>query len=255
MDTAAWFSLAGKRALVTGGSRGIGEMIARAYVGAGAEVLIASRDADACQRVAGELGDACSAVTADLSQPAGVEALAAAVADWTDRLDVLVNNAGATWGAQLGSYPAERFDKVMDLNVRAVFLLTQAVLPQLRAAATPEDPARVLMVGSVDGMTVPIFDSFAYSASKAAVHHLSTHLAAALAPDHVTVNALAPGLFPSRMTAFLFAEEDAVTARIPLGRPGRLEDVGGMAIALAARAGSYVTGTVLPIDGGYATLR
>ncbi len=255
MDTTAWFSLEGKRALVTGGSRGIGEMIARAYVAAGAEVLIASRDADACRVVAEDLGAACTAVAADLSRPEGVDALAGAVADWTDRLDVLVNNAGATWGASLGEYPAAGFDKVMNLNVRAVFLLTQALLPQLRAAATAQDPARVLMIGSVDGLTVPVFDSFAYSASKAAVHHLSTHLAAALAPDHVTVNALAPGLFPSKMTAFLFEDQAAVTARIPLGRPGRLEDVGGMAIALAARAGSYVTGTVLPIDGGYATLR
>ena len=255
MDTASWFSLAGKRALVTGGSRGIGEMIARAYVAAGAQVLIASRDGAACRAVADELGDSCSAVVADLSTPEGVEDLAAATAAWTDHLDVLVNNAGATWGARLGEYPADGFDKVMDLNVRAVFLLTQALLPQLRAAASVEDPARVLMIGSVDGLSVPLFDSFAYSASKAAVHQLSTHLAAALAPEQVTVNALAPGLFPSKMTAFLFADQDAVTARIPLGRPGRLEDIGGMAIALASRAGSYVTGTVLPIDGGYATLR
>ncbi len=255
MDPAAWFSLAGKRALVTGGSRGIGEMIARAYVAAGAEVVVASRDAAACQRIAGELGDSCTALPADLSTPEGVEELAGAVAAGGDRLDVLVNNAGATWGAALGSYPAQGFDKVMDLNVRAVFLLTQALLPQLRAAASPEDPARVVMIGSVDGLSVPIFDTFAYSASKAAVHQLSTHLAAVLAPEHVTVNALAPGLFPSKMTAFLFEDEEAVTARIPLGRPGRLEDIGGMAIALAARAGSYVTGTVLPVDGGYATLR
>lgn len=255
MDTASWFSLAGKHALVTGGSRGIGEMIARAYVAAGAQVLIASRDGSACEALADELGDSCRAVVADLSTPQGVEELAAATATWTDHLDVLVNNAGATWGARLGEYPAEGFDKVMDLNVRAVFLLTQALLPQLRAAASVADPARVLMIGSVDGLSVPVFDSFAYSASKAAVHQLSTHLAAALAPEHVTVNALAPGLFPSKMTAFLFADEEAVTARIPLGRPGRLEDIGGMAIALASRAGSYVTGTVLPIDGGYATLR
>ncbi len=255
MDTTSWFSLAGRRALVTGGSRGIGEMIARAYVAAGAEVMVASRDGEACEVLAAELGAACTGVAADLSTPDGVAALATRVAGWTGHLDVLVNNAGATWGAPLGDYPAEGFDKVMDLNVRAVFLLTQALLPQLRAAATPGDPARVLMIGSVDGTSVPMFDNFAYSASKAAVHQLSTHLAAALAPDHVTVNALAPGLFPSRMTAFLFDDEAAVTARIPLGRAGQLEDVGGMAIALASRAGSYVTGTVIPVDGGYATLR
>ena len=255
MDTASWFSLEGKRAVVTGGSRGIGAMIARAYVAAGAEVLIASRDAAACQAMAEELGAGCTAVPADLSTPEGVEGLAGAVAQWSDRLDVLVNNAGATWGAPLGSYPAAGFDKVIDLNVRGVFLLTQALLPQLRAAASPEDPARVLMIGSVDGLSVPIFDNFAYSASKAAVHQLSTHLAAALAPEHITVNALAPGLVPSRMTAFLGVEEDAVLARIPLGRAGGLEDLGGMAIALAARAGSYITGTVIPIDGGFATLR
>jgi NAD(P)-dependent dehydrogenase (short-subunit alcohol dehydrogenase family) len=257
VDIEQLFSIRGKVALVTGGSRGIGEMIARGFVAAGATVYISSRRAADCDRLAAELSEVgtCRSLPADLSTVPGCEALAAQVADLEPRLHILVNNAGAAWGAPLGEYSAEGFDKVMDLNVRAVFLLTQALAPLLRAAAEPDDPARVIDIGSVDGLQVPRLPSFAYSASKAAVHQLTRHLAQVLAVDHVTVNAIAPGLFPSKMTAFLFEHEEQVLAQIPLGRAGTPEDMAGIAIYLASRAGAYTTGAVIPVDGGFATLR
>ena len=258
MDLTALFTLEGKVALVTGGSRGVGEMIAHGLVAAGARVYVASRRLDECERVADELrragGDA-TALPADLSTPQGCRALAEELASREERLHILVNNAGATWGAPVDEYPAEGFDKVLDLNVRGVFLLTQALLPQLRAAAEADDPARVINIGSIDGIHVPLFDSFAYSASKAAVHQLTRHLGKALAGDGITVNAIAPGLFPSKMTAFLLDHEAEVAQRIPLRRMGQPEDVAAMAIHLAARAGAYMTGAVVPVDGGLATLR
>ena len=258
MDIRSWFSVEGRTVLVTGGSRGIGEMIVRGFVAAGAEVFISARSADRCAELADELSaqGRCSALPADLSTPEGCEQLASALRAQTNHLDVLINNAGATWGAPLGEYPADGFDKVMDVNVRAPFLLTQGLLDALRAAATEEDPARVIMIGSVDGLQVPMFDSFAYSASKAAVHMLTRHLGKVLAPDHITVNAVAPGLFPSKMTAFMFDHhEEQVLAAIPQGRAGRLEDIAGTCLYLASRAGAYTTGAVLPVDGGYGTLR
>ena len=258
MDLTSLFGLEGKAALVTGGSRGIGEMIAHGLVAAGARVHVASRKLEACEEVAADLraagGDA-SAIQADLSTPEGCDALAAAVAEREPALHVLVNNAGATWGAPLGAYPVEGFDKVMDLNVRGVFLLTQALLPQLEAAGTPDDPARVINIGSVDGLQVPAFDSFAYSASKAAVHHLTRHLARSLAPRHVTVNAIAPGLYPSKMTAHLLEHADQLAGAIPRGRLGEADDLAGTAVYLASRAGAYTTGAIVPVDGGVATLR
>jgi NAD(P)-dependent dehydrogenase (short-subunit alcohol dehydrogenase family) len=258
VDLTSLFSLEGKVALVTGGSRGIGEMIAHGLVAAGAKVYVASRKAEACEAVAAdlrELGGDATALAADLGTPEGCDALAAAIAEREPALHVLVNNAGATWGAPLGAYPVEGFDKVMDLNVRGVFLLTQALVPQLEAAARPADPARVINIGSVDGLQVPGFDSFAYSASKAAVHHLTRHLARALAPRHVTVNAIAPGLYPSKMTAHLLDHADELAGAIPRGRLGEAEDLAGTTIYLASRAGAYTTGVVLPVDGGIATLR
>ncbi|WP_052669885.1 SDR family NAD(P)-dependent oxidoreductase [Nitriliruptor alkaliphilus] len=252
------FSLEGKVALVTGGSRGIGEMIAHGLVAAGATVYVASRKLEVCEAVASDLravGGEAVALEADLSTPAGCEALAAAVAAREDVLHVLVNNAGATWGAPIEEYPVDGFDKVMDLNVRGVFLLTRALLPQLEAAGTPDDPARVVNIGSVDGIAVPAFDSFAYSASKAAVHHLTRHLAKSLAARHITVNAIAPGLYPSKMTAYLLDHADELAAAIPRGRLGQAEDLAGTTVYLASRAGAYTTGAVLPVDGGVATLR
>jgi NAD(P)-dependent dehydrogenase (short-subunit alcohol dehydrogenase family) len=258
VDVAHLFAVHDKVAVVTGGSRGIGEMIARGYVAAGMRVYISSRKADACQRLADELSElgTCIPVPADLSTPEGARELADAVAEREPAVHVLVNNAGASWGAPLDEYPVDGFDKVMDLNVRGVFLLTQALAPQLRAAATPEDPARVINVGSIDGgFHVPPYEAYAYSASKAAVHQLSRHLGRFLAADHITVNAIAPGLFPSKMTQFLFEHEEQLVANIPLGRAGRPEDMAGIAIYLASPAGAYTTGAVIPVDGGTATLR
>lgn len=258
MDLTSLFSLEGKVALVTGGSRGIGEMIAHGLVAAGARVYVASRKLEVCEAVASDLravGGEAVALEADLSTPAGCDALAAAVAAREDALHVLVNNAGATWGAPIEDYPVDGFDKVMDLNVRGVFLLTRALLPQLEVAGTPDDPARVVNIGSVDGIAVPAFDSFAYSASKAAVHHLTRHLAKSLASRHITVNAIAPGLYPSKMTAYLLDHADEMAAAIPRGRLGQAEDLAGTTVYLASRAGAYTTGAVLPVDGGIATLR
>jgi NAD(P)-dependent dehydrogenase (short-subunit alcohol dehydrogenase family) len=258
VDVEQLFSIRGKVAVVTGGSRGIGEMIARGYVAAGARVYISSRKAEACEALASELSadGECIPLPADLSTPEGATGLAAAVAEREPAVHVLVNNAGASWGEPLDDYAVEGFDKVMDLNVRGVFLLTQALAPQMRAAATPEDPARVINVGSIDGgFHVPAYEAYAYSASKAAVHQLSRHLGRFLAGDHVTVNAIAPGLFPSKMTAFMFEHEEQLVSAIPLGRAGTPEDMAGIAIYLASRAGAYTTGAVIPVDGGVATLR
>jgi NAD(P)-dependent dehydrogenase (short-subunit alcohol dehydrogenase family) len=245
------FDVAGRSVLVTGGTRGIGAMIARGFAEAGARVLISSRRPEACAAAAAELG--CAAVAADLSTAAGLDTLVERTGAEFDRLDVLVNNAGATWGAPLGEFPESGVDKVLDLNVKAVFLLTQRLLPLLRAAAGDESPARVINIGSVDGLVVSATDNYSYVASKAAVHMLTRKLAATLAPDRITVNAIAPGPFPSKMTAFALDDPDlraGVEARVPLGRIGRPEDVAGTAIFLAARAGAYLTGTIIPVDGG-----
>lgn len=250
------FSIRGKTALVTGGSRGIGLMIARAFVDAGAKVYISSRKAEVCDEVAAELSKTgeCIALPADLGSMDGVEGLAAAIADREDSLHVLVNNAGAAWGAPLEDYPESGWDKVMDLNVKGVFFLTVRLLPLLRKAASDDDPARVINIGSVDGLRVPQLQNYAYSASKAALHMLTRHMAHHLVEDRITVNAIAPGPFPSKMTKFLFdMGEDVVSSSVPLGRPGRPDDVGGTAIYLSSRAGAYLTGTIIPLGGGVAT--
>jgi NAD(P)-dependent dehydrogenase (short-subunit alcohol dehydrogenase family) len=257
VDLTGLFGLEGKVAVVTGGSRGIGEMIARGLVAAGARVIVASRKLAACQEVADELSahGECVALQGDVGTPEGVAALAAAVAEREPAVHILVNNAGATWGAPLDTYPVEGWDKVLDVNVRGTFLLTQALLPRLEAAGRAEDPARVINIGSIDGLRVPRFESYAYSASKAAVHQLTRHLGATLTPRHVTVNAIAPGLFPSKMTAFLLDQEAELAAAVPRGRLGTPEDIAGTVIYLASRAGAYTTGAVIPVDGGAATLR
>jgi NAD(P)-dependent dehydrogenase (short-subunit alcohol dehydrogenase family) len=245
------FSVRGHTALVTGGSRGIGLMIARGLARAGAEVIISSRKADACEEAVAELkqfGEA-SAIPADLSTEEGCLALAAAVSGKVERLDLLVNNAGATWGAPLGEFPDHAWDRVMDTNVRGIFNLTQALLEPLRAA----ESARVINIGSVDGIRVPMTENYSYSASKAAVHMLTRHLAKRLSGEGITVNAIAPGPFPSKMTAFLLENEEAraaVDSMVPLGRIGEDDDVIGTVLFLASRAGAYLTGTVIPVDGG-----
>ncbi|MFJ4244702.1 SDR family oxidoreductase [Streptomyces iakyrus] len=246
--------LAGKVAVVTGGGRGIGKMITRGLLEAGATAYISSRkDADLKSAVEelSSLGD-IHAVAADLSTAHGVEILTSYITERENRVHALFNNAGANWGAPLEEFPDFAWDKVLSVNVKSVFALTQALLPLLKAASTPDDPARVVNTGSVDGLRAPApgFDNFSYSASKAAVHMLTQQLAGTLAPD-VLVNAVAPGLFESKMTAgILSLGADAVAGRIPLKRIGRPEDMAGIAVFLMSPASSYITGAVIPVDGG-----
>lgn len=252
------FDVSGKVALVTGGTRGIGFMIAEGLVRAGAKVYVASRKEEAVNDAVRELrehGDV-HGISVDLQTKEEVDRLAGAIADREDGLHILVNNAGATWGASVEEYPDHAWDKVLNLNVKAVFNLTRALLPSLQAVATEDDPARVVNIGSVDGLRVPMFENYAYSASKAAVHMLTRHLASAFASRNITVNAIAPGMFPSKMTAAIldqFLEE--FLEQCPRGRLGEPEDIAGTVIYLTSRAGAYVTGAVLPVDGGVATLR
>lgn len=252
------FSIRGKSALVTGGGSGIGWMIAQGYARAGARVYIASRkrsELDArIAELAGE-GD-CRAIEADLSSQAGCDALAAELEAREEKLDVLVNNAGANWNAPYAEYPEAAWDRVLDVNVKAVFQLTRRLTPMLERAASAEDPARVINIGSVDGLSVPVMDTWAYAASKAAVHHLTRMLARKLAPKQITVNAVAPGPFQSRMMrATLEKLGDSVAELVPLRRIGRPDDMVGIAIFLASRAGAYVNATVIPVDGGISGTR
>jgi NAD(P)-dependent dehydrogenase (short-subunit alcohol dehydrogenase family) len=252
------FAIDGKTALVTGGSRGIGLMIARGFVEAGAKVYISSRKAEVCDEVAAELSKigTCISVPADLSTEAECDRLAAEVRSQERALHVLVNNAGATWGAPIAEYPSSAWDKVLDLNVKSPFYLTRALLPELEAAATPDDPARVINIGSIDAIQVPLLETYAYSSSKAAVHQLTRHLARQLGPRNITVNAVAPGPFESKMMAETLRNfGDAIARSSPLGRIGRPDDMAGVAIYLASRAGAYVTGAVIPVDGGIATTK
>ncbi len=256
MSLESLFSLRGKVALVTGGSRGIGLMIARGYVEAGAKVYISSRKAEVCDKVAAELSEIgeCISLPADLSTEAECLRLAAEIASREPALHVLVNNAGATWGESFDAFPASAWDKVLDLNVKSIFFMTRALHPQLIAAASADDPARVINIGSIDGIRVPIMETFSYSASKAAVHQLTRHLASRLGRDQITVNAIAPGPFESKMMeATLRDFGDSVAAGSPLKRIGRPDDMAGAAIFFASRAGAYCTGAILPVDGGIAT--
>lgn len=255
MASSDLFSIDGKTALVTGGSRGIGKMIAEGYVDAGATVYISSRKADACKEVAEELSKkgTCVAVPADLSKEEECRRLADEMAARVSQLDILVNNAGATWGAPLADYDETAFERVLGLNVKGVFHVTKFLLPLLEKAGSREEPARVINIGSIDGIQVPVMETYAYSASKAAVHQLTRHLAKRLAPD-ITVNAIAPGPFESKMmAATLEAFGEQIVASAPLRRIGRPDDMAGAAIFLASRAGAYVTGAIIPVDGGIAT--
>ena len=252
------FDISGKSALVTGGSRGIGLMIARGFVEAGARVYISSRKAEVCDEVARELSEigTCVSIPADLAREDECDRLAAAVTAVEPRLNVLVNNAGATWGAPLADFPADAWDKVMNLNAKSPFLLTRALVPALEAAGTPDDPARVINIGSIDGIQVPILETYAYSTSKAALHQLTRHLARQLGPRNITVNAVAPGPFESKMMAATLRDfGDSIARSSPLGRIGRPDDMAGVAIYLASRAGAYVTGAIIPVDGGIATTK
>ena len=251
------FALTGKTALVTGGTRGIGLMMARGLLDAGAaRVYLSSRKADAVEAAVRELsayGDVVG-LPADVSTEPGCQALAEQVIERDPALHVLVNNAGATWGAPLEQFPVSGWDKVLDLNLKGPFFLTRALLPALTAAATPDDPARVINVGSVDGLHVSRNNAYSYGASKAGLHHLTSVLARELGPRGITVNAVAPGPFESKMMAATLAEHGAaLAARAPLGRIGRPDDMAGIAVYLASRAGAYVTGAVIPVDGGLVT--
>ena len=250
------FDVKDKVVLVTGGSRGIGEMIARGFVDAGAKVYISSRKAEACDALAAELSKSgsCTSLPADLSSEAECRRLAEEIASREDHLDVLVNNAGATWGAPMADYDEAAWERVLALNVKAVFHLTKFLRPLLEVAGSAESPARVINIGSIDGLHVPEMDTFAYSASKAAVHQLTRHLAKAMAPK-VTVNAIAPGPFESKMMHATLANfGDAIAGAAPMKRIGKPSDMAGAAIFLASPAASYITGAVLPVDGGIATL-
>jgi NAD(P)-dependent dehydrogenase (short-subunit alcohol dehydrogenase family) len=251
------FDIRGKTALVTGGSRGIGLMIARGFVESGVRTYVSSRKAEVCEKVAAELSQIgeCYAVPADCSTEDGCRGLAAEVTERETALHILVNNAGATWGAPLAEHDDATWDRVLNINVKAVFHLTKFLVPALRAAATPDDPARVINIGSIDGIQVPILETYSYSSSKAAVHQLTRHLARQLAPE-VTVNAVAPGPFESKMMAATLAVAgDQIATSAPMKRIGRPGDMAGVAIYLASPAASYVTGALIPVDGGIATCK
>jgi len=257
MTASHLFDIAGKTALVTGGSRGIGKMIAEGYVDAGVKVYISSRKAEVCEEVAHELSQkgTCIAVPADLSTEDECRRLADEIRTREDSLDILVNNAGATWGAPLADFDEAAFERVLALNVKGVFHLTKFLVPLLEKAGTVEAPARVINIGSIDGIQVPALETYSYSASKAAVHQLTRHLAKRLAPL-VTVNAIAPGPFESKMmAATLEAFGEQIASSAPLKRIGRPDDMTGAAIYLSSRAGAYLTGAIIPVDGGIATTR
>jgi NAD(P)-dependent dehydrogenase (short-subunit alcohol dehydrogenase family) len=247
------FSIEGKVALITGGSRGIGEMIATGFVANGARVYISSRNAEVCEEVASRLSaeGECIALPCDLSNVEGTETLAAALGEREEKLDVLVNNAGAAWGAPLDEYPEKGWDKVMDINLKSPFFLTQKLLPLLRRAATYEDPARVINIASIDGITTPDFPTFAYSSSKAGLIHLTRNLAKHLAGDDVLVNAIAPGPFESKMMQSTLENlREEIEKKNPRRRIGTPEDIAGVAIFLSSRASAYTTGCLVTCDGG-----
>lgn len=250
------FSVRGKVAIVTGGSRGIGEMIARGYVENGARVYITSRNAAVCDGLAAKLSEIgeCVSIPADLSKMDEVERFAAEFEARESRLDILVNNAGASWGAKFGEFPESGWDKVMDLNVKSIFFLTQRLGARLEAAGTEDSFARVINIASIDGLHVSGLETYSYAASKAAVIHLTKMMAKYLAPKFIAVNAIAPGYFPSKMTAAINEEDaQATMAATPMHRRGAPHDMAGLAIYLASRASSFVTGSVVACDGGLAT--
>lgn len=254
----ALFDLSGRTALVTGGANGLGRMIAEALLSAGARVIITSRkDAEAAAQAMSALGP-CEGVNADLSTPAAAVALGEAVKARTDKLHVLVNNAGKTYGAPLDKYPDEAWDQVMPINLQVPFTLIREMLPLLEAAGAPHDPARILNVGSIAGNSVHRLSAYAYTASKAAIHHLTRELASDLARRNIAANVIVPGWFPTDMTAHVRADEkmsSATTKKIPLGRFGEAADIGGVAVFLASPAAAYITGAEIPVDGGISGCR
>ena len=256
MDTSTLFSLDGRTALVTGGSRGIGLMIAKGYLAQGAKVYISSRKADVCDAVAEELGPNCISLPADVSTVDGCKALAAAYAQHETSLDILVNNAGAAWGANFEDFPESGWDKVMDLNVKSPFFLTQTFYKALQGNASQSTPSKVINIASIDGLRLNPWETYSYQASKAAVINLTKRMAARLVRDHIYVTAIAPGAFPSEMNRAARDHADTVSTGIPNKRIGNDEDMAATAIFLAARSGNYVIGETIAVDGGivYASL-
>jgi NAD(P)-dependent dehydrogenase (short-subunit alcohol dehydrogenase family) len=255
MLTADLFSLKGRVALITGGSRGIGKMIAAGFVAQGAKVYISARKADACDRTAQELssdGGTCISIPGNLSTLAGVKALGTAVMAREPKVDILVNNAGAAWGAAFDEFPEDGWDKVVDLNVKAPFFLTQAMAPALRKAASPTRPAKVINIASIDGIYLTFRETYSYVTSKAGLIQLTRLMAARLIKDHICVSAIAPGAFKTNMNRDARDHAEQVAKRIPSGRVGSDEDMAGAAIFLASRAGDYVVGSTLTVDGGVA---
>jgi NAD(P)-dependent dehydrogenase (short-subunit alcohol dehydrogenase family) len=251
------FSIRGKTAVITGGTRGIGLMMAEAYVRAGVKVYVSSRKADVCAEIAERLSGIgpCIGIPADLSTEAECRRLADEIASREDRLHVLINNAGATWGAPLAEHDDAAWERVLNINIKGVFHLTRFLRPLLDAAATDDDPARVINVGSIDGIQVPMLETYSYSTAKAGVHQLTRHLARQLAP-RITVNAVAPGPFESKMmAATLSAFGDSIAASAPMQRIGMPRDMAGIAVYLAGPAATYVTGAIIPVDGGIATCK
>jgi len=255
MDTRDLFSLKGRTALVTGGSRGIGKMIAEGFIAQGARVYISSRKADACDATAAELsagGGTCVSLPMDVSTVAGARGLAKAFAAREPKLDILVNNAGAAWLAGFDDFPEKGWDKVMDLNVKAPFFLTQALAPSLRAAASADRPAKVINIASIDGIYLTPNETYSYVASKSALIQVTRLMAAKLIKSHIVVTAIAPGPFASEMNTAARDRAEDTAARVPAHRVGNDLDMAGAAIFLASRAGDYVVGSVIAVDGGVA---
>lgn len=249
------FSVSGRHVLITGGTGGIGRMLAGAFLGAGAIVTITGRKASALERARAEFGGAgeLHTIEGDLSGAEGTSAIARAYADSGRPLDVLINNAGRAWGAPLESFPEAEWPSVFAVNVQAPFVLVQKLLPLLKASASDEEPSRVINIGSVYAIMTDVMHAYSYSASKAALHQVTRLLARELAPYRVLVNAIAPGFFPSKMTEFAMKDPERrrqLVASIPLGRHGTPEDIGGLALFLSSRASSFITGSIIPLDGG-----
>jgi len=244
------FDVKNKVVLVTGGSRGIGKMICEGFVRNGCKVYLTSRNAKSCQETSESLQKLghCVSIPFDISKEEEIDKLLETFKQHENRLDILVNNAGANWAAPIDHFPPDGWDKVMDLNVKSVFFVSQKFLPLLRQSGSSENPSRIINIGSVDGIRIPKLDTIAYSTSKAALHQLTRVFAAKVAKDHVTVNAIAAGYFPTKMTKDVITDE--VKDSILLSRFGTPEDIVGTCLYLSSRAGSWVTGSILVLDGG-----
>ena len=249
------FSLKGKTILATGGSKGIGLMMSTALIKAGAKVYISSRSQESCDEAAkalSEIGE-CVSIPYDLSTVENIQLLADQIAQQEDKLDVLINNSGRSWGEQLEKFPERGWDDVMTLNVKSPFYLLQKLLPLLEKAGTKEDPARIINIGSVAGIMAETQQAYSYMASKAAINHLTKGLAKDLVGRNINANAIAPGFFPSRMTRHITGNDEVMKyamSIVPMGRMGKEEEIGSLAIYLSSKASAYITGSIIQMDGG-----